>query len=354
MWLREDSRRDRADNKSTIYLSGAGGGRGSVEMLSPQVFRDRFIRTYDPIYELVARCPRPGLAMVAVDHHGVAAAGYLAAKPRSINVGIVGRHTVADLFLDSDPSLSLRHLAVILHPTGPVDEPRLRLLDLRTSEAFKDERGRQLEGLETEGQAVISCGRYALYFFALEQDERWPEDAAAAWDCLPERVYFDDEPAEPDRWSRRRVRGRRPARVEQPKIVRPGQRRPTFIHALPGPALAHQRMLNQGEEPLGELRIRDLEGEGRIQIGSAALRSGVLIGRALRCDGNGLPTLRDQSISRVHLLVIEIAGKVYAIDAASSHGVRYRGEPVRLTRLDFGQAVELGAGLAKVSWHPLS
>ena len=147
MWLREDSRRDSADNKSTIYLSSAGGGRGSVEMLSPQVFRDRFIRTYDPIYELVARCPRPGLAMVAVDHHGVAAAGYLAAKPRSINVGIVGRHTVADLFLDSDPSLSLRHLAVILHPAGPVDEPRLRLLDLRTSEAFKDERGRQLEGL---------------------------------------------------------------------------------------------------------------------------------------------------------------------------------------------------------------
>ena len=49
MWLREDSRRDRADNKSTIYLSGAGGGRGSVEMLSPQVFRDRFIRYYDAV-----------------------------------------------------------------------------------------------------------------------------------------------------------------------------------------------------------------------------------------------------------------------------------------------------------------
>jgi pSer/pThr/pTyr-binding forkhead associated (FHA) protein len=60
----------------------------------------------------------------------------------------------------------------------------------------------------------------------------------------------------------------------------------------------------------------------------------------------------DKSISRVHLLVIEIDGALYAIDTASKNGTWQGGLPVRSARLVPGAVLRL-ARHATVEWRPL-
>ena len=55
-----------------------------------------------------------------------------------------------------------------------------------------------------------------------------------------------------------------------------------------------------------------------IAIGRRAAKEGVLFGRYDRCDNEGLPVLTHISISRVHMLAVEIADQRYAIDTAST------------------------------------
>src|SRR5262245_26535315 len=93
-----------------------------------------------------------GVAVVAVDciRQKIAASMCIAAKPGSVNAGIVGRHGQCDLFLEGDPSLSLRHLVVVVEPLRDWGDAagidlRYRLVDLRTGTAFRDEAGRRLE-----------------------------------------------------------------------------------------------------------------------------------------------------------------------------------------------------------------
>ncbi len=343
VWLRPGARRSEAVNSNTISHSAM------IDPIGPWVYQERFMGQFREIRELVERCPRPGVALVAVDHDGVAASGFLAARPHEITAGVVGRHSVADFFLQGDEALSLRHLMLIVHPAGPLREPRLRLLDLRTSAAFRDEHGRHLQGLESEGHALVSAGRYTLFCFALSHDDHWPDDARAAWDCLPERIYFQDAPAEPDRWARKQHRPRR--RASARGAVR-DRRCSTLMESIPGPSLACDGgMVSPDELPLGELHITEQRGSGRLPLGAAALRRGVLIGRSLRCDGAGLPVLQSPCISRVHLLLILLHGVVYAVDVASMHGMRRGGERVKLCRLQGGETVVLGDGLAELRWE---
>ena len=55
-------------------------------------------------------------------------------------------------------------------------------------------------------------------------------------------------------------------------------------------------------------------------------------------------------ISRVHALVIEIAGKLYAIDAGSTNGVWLGERRVLLAPLSPRTAVALAGDLASVEW----
>jgi hypothetical protein len=254
---------------------------------------------------------------------------------------------MADLYLDSDPSLSLRHLVVILHPLAAGEpDARYRLVDLRTAGAFMDENGRRLESLEAEGPVFIGCGRYGIFFLPTGDELPWPDDPEEGWECIPDRVYLEDTIAEPDRWHRRRHKAR--AGKDGRKKGR------TMVQTFRGPMRARRRLLADGEAPLGELEITSREGANTIIIGPAATDEGILLGRYERCDTEGLPVLSHGSISRVHFLMIRIAGQLYAVDAASTNGVFVDGEEVRVQAMSFGQRLMLGSELAHLHWRQAS
>ena len=83
-------------------------------------------------------------------------------------------------------------------------------------------------------------------------------------------------------------------------------------------------------------------------VGRRALRAGILLGRSDRCDGDVL--LSDPYVSRVHLLIVELAGRLYAIDTASKNGVFDRGSGERVRLLEAGSKLSLSA-LASVEWR---
>ena len=118
--------------------------------------------------------------------------------------------------------------------------------------------------------------------------------------------------------------------------------------ALPHPATLEESLLSDDEEPLGELVIASEEGVGTMPVGRRAMRSGILLGRSDRCDGDVL--LTNPHISRVHVLIVEMAGSLYAIDTASKNGVwRHSGEE-RAQLLESGTTFTL-CGLASVEWR---
>ena len=85
-------------------------------------------------------------------------------------------------------------------------------------------------------------------------------------------------------------------------------------------------------------------------MGAGATRQGVLLGRYERCDTAGLPVLANPSLSRVHLLVIEMGGALYAVDTASKNGSWVGSAAVRGTRMLPGLQVRL-AHDATVEWR---
>ena len=276
-----------------------------------QAAGELFFEYYDPIRDWLHDRKQSGLAVVALDEHGVQAKGYLRAHENRINTAIVGRHDKAEVFLGDDPSLSLRHLAVIVSPSSLRKPLSFRVVDLRTPSGFTDQRGTHLRACEADGPFFIRCGRYSLLFAPGSRDDHvWPDEPEVMWASL----------------------GRRNAAAL----------------SLPHPATLEDGLLSEDEEPLGELVIASEEGVGTMPVGRRAVRSGILLGRSDRCDGDVL--LANPHISRVHALIVEMAGRLYAIDTASKNGVwGHRGDE-RAQLLESGTTFTL-CGLASVEWR---
>ena len=115
---------------------------------------------------------------------------------------------------------------------------------------------------------------------------------------------------------------------------------PTLVHNIAGPEMAVHELVDENETPFGELLITSSRGSSTVILGRRAVQAGILLGRSRRCDVGKV--LSDRAVSRVHLLIIEIAGVLYAIDTASSNGgLRRRGprtgDPPRARRLAFSE-----------------
>jgi pSer/pThr/pTyr-binding forkhead associated (FHA) protein len=101
------------------------------------------------------------------------------------------------------------------------------------------------------------------------------------------------------------------------------------------------------------LTVESVRGCFRMKVGRQTLAQGLLLGRYDRCDSSGrdiFEILCDRNISRVHLVLVEIAGTVYAIDTASTNGVWVGKTAVRLTPLESGSVFTLGGDLARLTW----
>lgn len=342
--LADGQDRSGAANLRTVAMIGAAAPATPVKALPYLALQ------WPQVHAALASTSEPGVAVVAVDtrRDRVAGSMWIAAKPGAINCGVIGRHGQCDLFLDGDGALSLRHLVVIVEPAvdwgGPGGaDVRYRLIDLRTGTAFLDEDGRQLEAATALGPAFVSIGRYLLLCFPTGGDE-WPRDTIAALAALPERIYIDERDAEPDRW-RRRVPFAEGTGVEEP----PRSASASVITAVRGPARARIDARSEHEPRHGVLTLASRLGRDVIDVGVDALHRGLLLGRYRRCDTAGAQSLALERISRVHVLMIEIAGRVWMIDAASTNGISVDGRTVRATALVDGGEVGLG-GVGVATW----
>ena len=346
VWLRNEAAREGFENHGTVCISfrPLPGPRPA----GPSSFRDAFRRHYGPIRALLDRHRAAGLGLVVVGEEALEATVWVPAEADGINPVIVGRHSRAEVFLPSDPELSLRHLAVVLQRPG-AGPGRFRVLDLRTPTGFTDEQGRRLEALESAGPTVVHCASFAVMLFpTAEGDEPWPDDAGAAWGRVPDRAYLDSTSADPEQWARPGgVVVRRPAWAGDSAST-------TSVFTFPGPAfLSPAPAPAPGERgpARGEIRVSSPWGEASLLLSPEAARRGALLGRYERCDGAGLLCLSSQMLSRVHLLVVESGGALWAIDTASMNGTWEGDRRIRRSRLDPGRRLRLAAD-ATVEWCP--
>jgi len=111
--------------------------------------------------------------------------------------------------------------------------------------------------------------------------------------------------------------------------------------------MAVHELVDDGEPPLGEIRVTSTRGVVTIVVGPSAARAGVLLGRSRRCYAGQV--LSDRSISRVHMLIIQISGNLYAIDTASCNGMWEDKERERATPLELERPLSL-SDVAAVEW----
>jgi len=298
----------------------------------PYAMRQLFLDGYAAYASWCRDIDEPGLAVFAVDERTSTPSGCVRLRVGiEHRAAIVGRHERCDLVLREHERLALRQLAIILDPVRSWRRGagvRYRVLDLRTATGFTDETRREVRGLCAEGPALLRCAGSALFVMPLGDPTDWPERAADAWSILPERVYFDElesEPA-PDR----------PGALDRGMLLRTLGVRDASM------------MLVDGTDDIAH-GIELVMTAGSLAIGSRALRDGVLLGRYPRCDGS--PLLMHPSISRVHMLVIEIDDVLLAIDTASTYGTRRAGLPkARTIVLDGDTELVLG-NATNVRWR---
>jgi len=318
----------------------------------PRSFRRLFIDHYTTLRELCTGFPHPGVAIAAFEAVTGRFRGSLcAAHEGSLRSIIVGRHEQADLLLERDPTLSLRHLAVLFGPAEEDGRISVRVLDLRTQAAFEDEHGRRHASLVTDGPLMLRCGGHALLLLMTGPSIIWPEDAVEAWSRLPPRVFLDDEPAPSPR---------APAPAPGNDVTLCMRRsapygHTTLVRRRLGPLVMAPRhcLLAPDEDPLGTLVVTGPGGTRALVVGEQAMARGVLVGRYSRCDLDAGARLYDQSVSRVHLLLLALGRTLYAIDTASRNGTLRGGQPMalRIAPLRPGDELQLGSGPSRVRWE---
>jgi hypothetical protein len=237
---------------------------------------------------------------------------------------IVGRHSLCDVVVASDPDLSLRHLLVV--PEGTPTEPAIRLVDLRAAMPMYTTSDRAERSLTFQGPFAIRLGTYVLGGFrvgpgappvppelpVMEQQEEPPSPAPAA--------------AKPD------------AKVST--VVGHGPyRHQTFVTIMPRPSTLVEIADTPGSGP----RIVELVGRrdgttARVGLREHDLRAGVLVGRADKCLDQGLKQVMSLHISRLHaVLVMDDRKTIWLYDAASTNGTY-----VESTRVRSATLAELG------------
>lgn len=303
--------------------------------LAPEV---AFLAHYDRIAAALRAVHAPALAVFAFDDEGLAAAAVLPARPDRVEVASVGRHAHADLALQGDPQLALRHLALIVQPHTPGSALRWRAIDLRTGAGMLDEVGRPLPGFEADGTAFFHVSRYTVLAFArADQPIALPPDPGAAWRALPKRTWAPDPPLRRSlaaRWTRSAPAPARDSTTTAVQVIR-------------APSYAGER---GGGRQVGVLHLTCAGRTARLAVDEGAARAGVLIGRYDRCDHHGVRVLTDTHVSRVHALLVRVGDQTVLMDAGSTNGLWHDGARVPVVRLGADTQVELGLNAATLRW----
>lgn len=246
----------------------------------------------------------PGLAAIAIDGSTGTVIGMHCLLPMigQPAVATLGRHHKCDIVLGDD-CIALRHLAVIVDPLTSWERGAAvpyRVFDLRTTSGITDEHGVRLHAFRADGSAIIRCGSHVIFLLPIGDPADWPLSAEDAWAMLPPRIYFGEtfDPRAP-------LRSR-------------GGPSPSRIIATPAIREAIDAIDERNADWVGSLVITQPNHRAVVHIGHATLADGVLIGRYDRCD---LPGADDYSVSRVHGLLVEVAGRHVLADLSSTFGL---------------------------------
>lgn len=330
---------------------GEGNGRTQV-LCAVEEFdrerephRDAFVRAWPRIRPAVTNFGRAGFVLVAQRWRsgtGLMETARCLELPLDDGASahrIVGRHTRADLVLRGDVSVSLRHLLVTAWSEDGA--PRLRVLDTGTDARFESELGVELAAMQADGTCFWSVGTWNLMALYCEPGQEWPLEAAEAWAQLPER----EAPEVPPDLPRPELRARSYPLLRGAANGAPGASTTQILH------LEDPEELGQlpPDSPLAVGALL-LPGRRSVRLSVNALTRGVLIGRYGRCGVDQDLLAADESISRIHLCLVQDPTGLWAVDMASTNGTRVDGDKVRAIRLGRNANLTL-ARSTKLRWE---
>ena len=220
---------------------------------------------------------------------------------------VIGRHELCDVVLDGDPTIALRHL---LLRAARLDDgaPRLSVLDLHTTIGFELDTGRRESSMVATGVVAFRVGAYAIV--AIPRGERIPEELR------------------PHRHSPNPYREPPPSRVT---------------------SLPRARELSDSIASIGPtyvLNVQSARGGISVPISTLDLETGVLVGRAPKCNDR-LRNILNEGISRAHILL----RRGIAYDLSSTQGTYFENRRVRSATLDDrGTTLRIGT-MSPVLFH---
>lgn len=354
--MSDQSRRHGPDPSSIDYRTAAGDGLGAHVG-----YGDRealFDMHFDEIRSAQVGVSQLGLLVLAYDVGTAALASrhWIKGRHEAIDSMVVGRHRKCDLALGDDPAISLRHLLLMTHPHRPgAKQLSFRAMDLRTSLGFSDCFSNRLEGLVSDGPAMLSLGRYALLLLPTGV-RPVAESRREAWNQIADPVYLEQH-TQMVAAAERGAAGRGGAEARDGGLAcsDAGAARTTFT-IVDGPQRAGAGLLDRNEALYGTLTISARDRSEHLLVGRRAASHGILLGSYDRCDDACLAHVADVGISRVHVVVVLHKEKLYAIDAASTNGcfAQRSGRRVKLRIAKLSPLFELllADDRARLRWDP--
>jgi hypothetical protein len=321
----------RADlNQRTQVIPLEGDALVGRPALAPQT---AFQRAYPKLRAAAAEAPATAVLAAGVDPVGKLVAQTMLEPGRVLTIG---RHTQCGLRLPAR-DVSLRHLVTLV--TGGTT----RLWDLKSGQPFRTEDGAACAAVIAEGPLFVTVGGYVAMFvpIAAVGGGNWPDTASAAWNALLPRQFLDRRDAPPPGESTPRA----PSWNREDSVAARSISRVTRVGA---PALLGAEAVLRG--PVwAELAVEDDAGVAKHKLSAEQVDRGVLLGRSSRCQV-GLDT--DDTLSRVHILVVRVGDEVWAIDTASTNGTSRNGAGIEAVVLRDRDALQL-ASVVTMHWKRL-
>jgi hypothetical protein len=327
-----------APNEATAMMENPLLKADTINQAPPVDVRAQFIARWPVIKKSLEHHRHLGVLILAFDESATAIGqAWLKASLDKTRAAIIGRHSMCSLAMPQEyQEISLRHLAVLIRAIDH-EQVRIRVFDLNTPTGFRDEEGRVLQAVVTEGPTFLRLGRVLLMVLVTDESSPIPERAEDAYACIPPRVFIEE------RRGTAGVKERRPSTAGR---IAPGA---TLIRSKPGPLVAAGELVQSDEMAIGTLLVRAGGGAVRRPVGPSSLERGILIGRYARCDV-GATFDEDSRLSRVHFLITKEGSDVIGIDTASTNGSFKDKKSILLERLNEGEIFDL-AGEIDIAWH---
>jgi hypothetical protein len=260
--------------------------------------REAFLVAHERLALLAQIASGPAFVVAAITSNGRVTESLLLPDRRSL---ILGRHTQCGLRIEDD-TVALRQVAALVRFEG--ERPVLHLRDLDTSLPFVTEDGSPSAGVIADGPLYIAMGSVAVWFLPCPGPS-FVGRADAAFRALPPRTFLDRRAPE---------RGLR-ASPPPARLLADDQ---SFVTRVEAPLL-----LGEDDDPevaWGTLKLSSGGRRVKRAVSAERLERGILVGRYGRCGL--LIETPENTVSRVHVLLLRLGVEVWIIDTASMNGVK--------------------------------